>query len=120
MWDEDKKHTTFEANQCLYQLRRVSSGLTDGMAAFQRAMDNIISEESLEDTFAYLDDITICSEDQTKHSRNRERFLAAASKKNVTYNEDVQEVHVTYKSALPLKGQPKNLYLLQNRSSKLS
>jgi len=51
-------------------------------------MDNFVSNESLNDTFAYLDDITICVRDQAHHDRNLENFLAAAKRKNLTYNED--------------------------------
>lgn len=87
--EEDKKHTAFEANQRLYQFRRVPFGVTNGVAAFQRAMDTFILEESLQDTFAYLDDITICGKDQGHHDRNLECFLAAAKKRNLTYNEEI-------------------------------
>ena len=33
--DEEKKYTAFEANQRLYQFRRVPFGVTNGAAAFQ-------------------------------------------------------------------------------------
>ena len=72
---EEKKYTAFEANQRLFQFRRVPLGITNGAAAFQTTMDNFISEESLEDTFAYLDNITICGHDQAYHNRNLENFL---------------------------------------------
>ena len=39
--------------------------------------------QSLFDSFAYLDDITICG-----HDRNLENFKAAAKQKNLTYNND--------------------------------
>ena len=45
-------------------------------------------EESLEDTFAYLDDITICGKGQAHHDKNLERFLTAAKRKNLTYNKE--------------------------------
>ena len=51
-------------------------------------MDNFISEESLEDTFAYLDNITICGHDQAHHDRNLENFLEAAKRRNLTFNQD--------------------------------
>ena len=84
----ERRYTAFEANTSLYQFCRVPFGVTNGVAAFQRTMDTFISNESLNDTFAYLDDITICGRDQAHHDRNLERFLAAAKRKNLTYNED--------------------------------
>ena len=86
--NEEKKYTAFEANQRLYQFRRVPFGVTNGAAAFQRSMDNFISEESLEDTFAYLDNVTICGYDQVHHDRNLENFLEAAKRRNLTFNQD--------------------------------
>ena len=86
--DEEKKYTAFEANQRLYQFRRVPFGVTNGAAVFQRSMDNFISGESLEDPFAYLDNITICGHDQAHHDRNLENFLEAAKRRNLTFNQD--------------------------------
>ena len=78
-WSE-RQYTAFEANMSLYQFCRVPFAVTNGVAAFQRTMDTFISNESLNDTFAYLDDITICGRDQAHHDRNLERFLAAAKR----------------------------------------
>ena len=47
----DRKYTGFEANNRLYQFRRIPFGVTNGVAVFQRLMDNIIKEEKLKDTF---------------------------------------------------------------------
>ena len=85
-WSE-RQYTTFDANTSLYKFCRVPFGITNGVAAFQRTMDAFISNESLNDTFAYLDDITICGRDQAHHNRNLESFLAAAKRKNLTYSE---------------------------------
>ena len=38
--------------------------------------------------FPYLDDIHICGNDQEEHDANLECFLAAAERKNITYNEE--------------------------------
>ena len=86
--EEEKTYTAFEANHHLYQLCRVPLGVTNGVAAAQRTITDFILEESLKDTFAYLDDITICGKDQAHHDKNLKRFLAAAKKKNLTYNEE--------------------------------
>ena len=50
-------------------------------------MDNFISEEALKDTFAYLDNITICSRDQAHHDENLSEFMKAAKKRNLVFNE---------------------------------
>ncbi|XP_046844913.1 uncharacterized protein LOC124438758 [Xenia sp. Carnegie-2017] len=85
---EEKKYTAFEANQRLYQFRRVPFGVTNGAAAFQRMMDNFIAKECLEGTFVYLDNVTICGRDQAQHDINLEKFLQAARKRNLTFNQD--------------------------------
>ena len=85
--EEEEKYTAFEANSRLYQFRRIPFGVTNGAAAFQRTMDNFISEETLKDTFAYLDNITICDRDQAHHDENLGRFVEAAKKRNLVFNE---------------------------------
>ena len=85
--EDEKKYTAFEANHRLFQFCRVPFRVTNGVAAFQRTITNFILEESLEDTFAYHDR-TICGKDQAHHDKNLKRFLAAAKKKNLTYNEE--------------------------------
>jgi len=85
--EQDKKYTAFEANNRLYQFCRIPFGVTNGVAAFQRIMNDFITEEGLQDTFAYLDDVTICGKDQVHHDQNLERFMKAAKRKNLVYNE---------------------------------
>ena len=50
-------------------------------------MDNFISEEALKDTFAYLDNITICDRDQAHHDENLSKFMEAAKRRNLVFNE---------------------------------
>ena len=69
------KYTGFEANGHLYQFRRILSGVTNGVAVFQRLMDNIINEEKLKDTFPYLDDITVAGVNPVGHDKNVEAIL---------------------------------------------
>ena len=85
--EEEKKFTAFEANGRLYQFCRIPFGVTNGAAAFQRTMDNFISEEALKDTFAYLDNITICGRDQAHHDENLSKFMEAAKRRNLVFNE---------------------------------
>ena len=84
--NEDKKFTAFEANGRLYQFRRMPFGVTNGVATFQRIMNNFIAKEGLLDTFAYLDNVTICGHNQAHHDYNLDRFLKAAKERNLTYN----------------------------------
>ena len=86
--EEDKKFTAFKANRRLYQFGRIPFGVTNGVAAFQRTIDNFIAEENLQDTFAYIDDVTICGRDQDEHDRNLKLFLEAAERKNLTLNDN--------------------------------
>jgi len=85
--DEDKPYTAFESDGSLYQYTRVPFGVTNGVACFQRIMDTVIEEENLHATFAYLDNVTICGMNTEEHDRNLKRFLEAANKKNIAYNE---------------------------------
>ena len=52
--EEDKPETAFEASHRLYQFRRIPFGVTNGEVSFQRIIDNIISQENLKDTNAYM------------------------------------------------------------------
>ncbi|KAK3893024.1 hypothetical protein Pcinc_003203 [Petrolisthes cinctipes] len=86
--DEEKLYTAFEASGGLYQFTRVPFRVTNGVACFQRIMDTFIQEEQLEGTYAYLDNVTICGKSQKDHDNNLEKFLDAASRKNISYNEE--------------------------------
>ena len=85
--DSDKLYTAFQAGKALYQFTRVPFGVTNGVACFQRAMDNIINEEKLQVPFPYLDNITICGKDQNMHDVNLKHFLEAACQHRIMYNE---------------------------------
>ena len=51
-------------------------------------MDEIIQEDNLKATYAYLDNVTICGHDQSEHDANLERFVQSANSRNITYNPD--------------------------------
>ena len=85
--DEDKPYTAFESSGSLYQYTRVPFGVTNGVACFQRIMDSFIQEENIDATFAYIDNVTICGMNTEEHDLNLKRFLEAAEKKNIAYNE---------------------------------
>ena len=85
---EDKLYTAFESGGKLYQFTRLPFGVTNGTAAFQRTLDTIIEREELRDTFAYVDNVTICGRNQDEHDVNLQKFLTAAVKHNMTFNAD--------------------------------
>ncbi|XP_067121509.1 uncharacterized protein [Centruroides vittatus] len=58
----------------------ISFGLTNGVAGFQRSISQLITKEGLVDTFAYLDDVTVCERTQEEHDRNLTRFMDMALK----------------------------------------
>lgn len=62
-------------------------GVTNCVAAFQRAMPDFISDNGLDTTYAYLDDLIICGRTQEEHDKNLQRFLDAAEKYHLQLNE---------------------------------
>ena len=84
--ESDKPLTAFEANSKLYQFKRIPFGVTNGVACFQRAMDNMIESDGLKDTFAYLDNIFVCGMDQNEHDVNLQKFFDSAKRRKITFN----------------------------------
>ena len=76
--ESDLKYTGFEANGGLYQFCCIPIGVTNGVAIFQRTMDKFVEDESLKDTFSYLDNITVAGRDQKEHDANVRKFHEAA------------------------------------------
>ena len=99
--EEEKIFTAFQANGRLYHFLRVPFGVTNGVSCFQRIMDDIISKEGLHETYAYLDNITICGKDQDSHDLNVQKFYDAAKKYNLNFNPDKT---VSSKRAINLLG----------------
>jgi hypothetical protein len=84
---EERPYTAFEADGNLYQFTRIPFGVTNGVAAFQRTIDDIIRAENLNGTFAYVDNITVCGANQEEHDANLSKFRDAAKKYGLTFNE---------------------------------
>ncbi|KRX52142.1 Retrovirus-related Pol polyprotein from transposon 17.6 [Trichinella sp. T6] len=84
----DKSYTAFEADGRLYQFKRIPFGVMNGVACFQRVMDNILSVEKLKDTFVYVDNVTICGMNREENYENLNRFREVAEKYNLTLNND--------------------------------
>uniref|UniRef100_UPI00358E1065 uncharacterized protein n=1 Tax=Myxine glutinosa TaxID=7769 RepID=UPI00358E1065 len=82
----DRVFTAFESGQRLYQFTRLPFGVTNGVACFQRAMDDLVAKENLTDVFVYLDNLTVCGYDQEHHDDNLKRFLEVARKYRLTMN----------------------------------
>ena len=51
--EEDSPYTAYEASGGLHQFKRMPFGITNGVACFQRAMDNFILEEELNDLMVH-------------------------------------------------------------------
>ena len=85
--NEEKCFTAFEAACKLYQYKRIPFGVTNGVACFQRALDEFISNNKLHGTYAYLDNLTVCGRDQDEHDTSLLRFLDAAKKHNLQFND---------------------------------
>ena len=82
----ERKYTAFEAGGQLYQFCHIQFGVTNGVAVFQRLMDKIIKEEELNDTFPYLDDITVGDRTQEEHDSNVKAFLEVVQRRHLTLN----------------------------------
>lgn len=61
-------------------------GVTSGVNCLQRKMDQFISSNDLENTFAFLDNAYICVADQEDHDRCWNKFNKAAGEHNFTLN----------------------------------
>ena len=60
--------------------------MANGVAAFQCKIDQMIDDENFEDTFAFVDNVTICGHNQEEHDKNMKEFLRTAEKYNITLN----------------------------------
>ena len=61
--------TAFEANGRLNEFKRLPFGVTNGVAIFQRKMDEFVENNSLTAVFPYMDNVTICGHDQADHDK---------------------------------------------------
>lgn len=85
--ESERKYTAFEGAGKLYQFCRVPFGVTNGVAVFQRAMDKLVEDENLQDTFPYLDNITVAGSTQVEHDENVKKFLEVVRNRKLTLNE---------------------------------
>ena len=85
--DSDKEYTAFEACGNLYHFKRIPFGVTNGVAVFQRTIDNIIKGENVPASFAYLDNVTVCGNSLTELEANVKLFKDASRKYGLTFND---------------------------------
>lgn len=86
--EEEKPYTAFEADGKLYEFNRIPFGVKNGVAAYQRVIDEILKKEGVKGTFAYVDDVTVCGETEEEHDKNLTRFLDVAKDYNLTLSYD--------------------------------
>lgn len=92
---DEREFTAFEANGRLFEFTRIPFGITNGVACFQQILDDIIENEDLADTFAYVDDITICGHTEKEHDANLRKFRSAAAKYGLTINTEKSKYRLT-------------------------
>ncbi|XP_068200687.1 uncharacterized protein [Palaemon carinicauda] len=61
-------------------------GVKNGVAAFQRVLDEILKKEKVGGTFAYVDNVTVCGETEEEYDQNLRRFLKVAEEYKLTLN----------------------------------
>ena len=83
----DRPYTAFEADNALWQWKRIPFELTNAFPCFQRIIADIIKSNYCEGTFAFLDNITVGGATQQEHDVNLANFLAVAKKHNLTFND---------------------------------
>ena len=83
---KDRPYTAFEAEGKLYQYTRLPFAVTNVVSFFQRVIDNIIAKYDLRDTYAYLDNITVCGKTMKDHDHNLKALFSAAKSENLTFN----------------------------------
>ena len=91
---EDRPYTAFEAAGGLYQFCRIPFGVTNGVACFQRSIDTLIQNSGLTDTYAYIDNVTVCGLNKQDHDRNVKRFLDVTKSYGITLNSDKSVIGV--------------------------
>ncbi|BHF58955.1 hypothetical protein SprV_0100191000 [Sparganum proliferum] len=84
---EERPYTALEACGRLYHFCRIPFGVTNGVACFQRTIDDIIARERLKNIFVYVDNITICGNGLAEHDSTLQKFLSVAEKYGLTFNE---------------------------------
>jgi len=91
---EKRSMTAFEADGRRFQYCRLLFGVTNGVFAFQRVMENFIKRHKLKKVYAYLDDLTVTGATKEEHQKNLQRLLEAAKTDGLTLNESKSKICV--------------------------
>ena len=62
--------------------------MTNGVASSQRVIDDIIKRKDLNGTYAYIDNVTICGQNQAEHDLNLKKFMNSVVKYGLTLNKN--------------------------------
>ena len=92
--EDERLYTAFEARGKLYEFNRIPFGVKNGVAAFQRVLDEILRKEKVDGTFAYVDNVTVCGQTEEEHDQNLKRFLKVAEENNLTLNHSKSVIKV--------------------------
>ena len=92
---EERIYTAFEDCGKLYHYKRLPFGVTNGVSAFQRVVDDFIKCHDLKKVYAYLDDITVTGATAEEHDHNLKRLLDTAKSENLTLNKEKSKFKVT-------------------------
>ena len=75
MREQDKKYTAYSTSQGHFEYNRMTSGLKNAPATFQRIMDNAFRGLIGNKCFAYIDDIVIFGKTLDQQNQNLEEVL---------------------------------------------
>ena len=87
---DSKPFTVFESNDKPCQFGRISFGVTNGVACFQRIIDKIIKVNNLKGLYAYLDNIVAVGINQWEYDENVSKFQKITKHHNLTFNRENQ------------------------------
>ena len=85
--ESDCKYTAFEADGQLWEFTVIPFGITNGVSAFQRSIDKVIQAEGLTDSFAFVDNLTVCGRSEEELNTNITNFDKLREKYNITLND---------------------------------
>ena len=92
---EERIYTAFEACGKLYHYKRLPFGVTNGVSAFQRVINDFIKHHDMKKVYTYLDDITVTGATAEEHDHNLKRLLDTAKSENLTLNKEKSKFKVT-------------------------
>ena len=95
---EYKVFSAFDLKSAYHQIKKKESdkvvsiyshtfGVENGVAAFQRTVDNTVEEDNLDGTFRYIDNVLIGGDDQEDHDLKVNNFLESVAHRGLTIND---------------------------------